>query len=319
MRQLSPILLLCARLLAGSGIFAASCAGEARPVHATSTPAVTPASTARAIPGATQVTFPSRDSDLTGHAPTPIDAWLLKPAGAGPFAAVILLHGCAGLYRKDGADLAPRDRDYADRFVAQGYAVLLPDSFTPRGVDEICTRHERAIRPWYERERDAYGALVWLESQPFVRKGSVGVMGWSHGAITVLATIAHETQSRPADLAQDFRVAVALYPDCRRALERTGWAPPVAPLHILIGEKDDWTPAPPCLELADRTRAQGAAIDVVVYPGAYHDFDDPEMKLHVRHGVTTTASGTATIGTNPAARADAIARVTKIFHDALNP
>jgi dienelactone hydrolase len=275
----------------------------------------------RAIPGATHVTFPSRDGDLTGGAPTTIDGWLMRPEGEGPFAAVVLLHGCGGLYGKGGADLAPRHRDYAGRSVKQGYVVLLPDSFSPRGADEICSHRDRIIRPLYERNRDAYGALVWLEGQPFVRADRVGILGWSNGGITVLGTVARETRSRPAGLAHDFRVAVAFYPDCRRALGSDTFAPPVAPLHILIGEKDDWTAAPPCVELVERARAQSQAapVDIVVYPDAYHDFDDPEMKVHVRHNVATTRSGTATIGMNPVARADAIERVTRIFRDALGP
>jgi hypothetical protein len=39
----------------------------------------------------------------------------------------------------------------------------------------------------------------------------------------------------------------------------------------------------------------------------------------VRHNVATTASGTATIGSNPAARADAIQRVTDLLYAALLP
>ena len=265
------------------------------------------------------MTFPSRDDDLTRASPTAIDAWLLKPPGDGPFPAVILLHGCAGLYRNGNTILAPRERDYAERFVAEGYVVLLPDSFSPRGLDEVCSRHDRPVRASYERNRDAYGALVWLEGQPYVKPDRVGLLGWSHGGITVLATMAHETHSRPKGLAHDFRVAIAFYPACKSALSRGKWAPPVAPLHILIGEADDWTPAAPCVELAKRAQGEGAPVDIVVYPGAYHDFDDPEMAVHVRQHVATTDSGTATLGTNPVARADAIERVTRIFREALAP
>lgn len=291
-------------------------AAQTAPARASSTPDLAPQ---RTLSGATHVSFPSHDADLTKQQPTTLDAWLMRPEGAGPFPAIIFLHGCAGLYRKSGTEIAPREHEYAERFVKQGYVVLMPDSFTPRGVDEICSRHDRTVRAFYERNRDAYGALVWLESQPFTRADRIGLLGWSNGGITVLGTIAHETQSRPAALAHDFRVAVAFYPDCRQALRRAEWSPPVAPLHILIGEKDDWTPASPCVDLVSDAQGHGATIDIVVYPDAYHDFDDPEMQVHVRHNVATTDSGTATIGMNPAARADAIERVTRIFHDALSP
>ncbi len=44
-----------------------------------------------------KVSFPSTDGDLKGGTPTTITAYLYKPAGSGPFAAVVGLHGCGGL------------------------------------------------------------------------------------------------------------------------------------------------------------------------------------------------------------------------------
>src|SRR5207253_1191638 len=59
-----------------------------------------------------RVRFPSRDADLTAGAPTALDAVLFRPAGTGPFATVIALHGCSGLFTSKGA-LHPRDRAWA--------------------------------------------------------------------------------------------------------------------------------------------------------------------------------------------------------------
>jgi dienelactone hydrolase len=295
-----------------AALLAAAC-GSAPPATTTPARSIEPPT----VRGAELVHFPSNDADLTHAAPTMLDGWLFRPTGTGPFPAVVALHGCAGLYA--GTDLTARHRDWAERLTGQGYVVLLPDSFSPRGYDEICSRDQRTIRPGYERDRDTYGALRFLEAQPFVRPDDVGLLGWSNGGITVLMTVSSHTRSRPRDLPHDFRVAVAFYPSCRTALERDDWMPPVAPLHVLIGESDDWTPAPPCVELGARAKAVNAPVEVVVYPGAYHDFDDPVMPVHTRGNVATTPSGRATIGSNPAARADAIARVTGIFRDALAP
>jgi poly(3-hydroxybutyrate) depolymerase len=52
------------------------------------------------------VSFPSLDGALTGRAPTALRGLLLKPAGAGPFPAVVALHGCTGLFDKQGALVA---------------------------------------------------------------------------------------------------------------------------------------------------------------------------------------------------------------------
>ena len=45
------------------------------------------------------------------------------------------------------------------------------------------------------------------------------------------------------------------------------------PTVILIGELDDWTPAPACKKLMARRGGEGAPIRLVVYPDAYHAFD----------------------------------------------
>jgi dienelactone hydrolase len=46
-----------------------------------------------------------------------------------------------------------------------------------------------------------------------------------------------------------------------------------APLMILIGEADDWTPADRCREMITKARPDGAPIALTVYPGAHHAFD----------------------------------------------
>jgi dienelactone hydrolase len=51
----------------------------------------------------------------------------------------------------------------------------------------------------------------------------------------------------------------------------------VRPALILIGERDDWTPARDC-ELWTKWQAKrGAPIKLVVYPGVYHAFDNSAL------------------------------------------
>src|SRR5215470_5344358 len=92
---------------------------------------------AQAVSGAEVVRFASRDDDLTKTAPTTLDALLFRPQGAGPFASVVALHGCAGLFDAPG-QMHARDLDWAQHLVGKGYAVVFPDSFGPRGVREVC-------------------------------------------------------------------------------------------------------------------------------------------------------------------------------------
>lgn len=293
----------------------AGCAAATAPVTHAGESAI---GSATEVPAFEKVTFPSLDGDLTGGTPTLIDGLLFKPAGPGPFPAIVALHGCGGLWSRRGL-LTSRDFDWGTRLRNTGYVVLFPDSFTPRGQKQgICSLKDRTIQPTRERPRDAYGALRFLQSQPFVRPDRVGLLGWSNGGSTVLASIAVRLPIRPADAERGFRTAVAFYPGCRISLERSWWKPAV-PLSIFIGASDDWTPAEPCVELGERARALGVAMEVTTYPGAYHGFDAPNTPLQVRTGVATTASGQAMVGTHPEARRDAIERTLAIFRAALEP
>jgi dienelactone hydrolase len=46
-----------------------------------------------------------------------------------------------------------------------------------------------------------------------------------------------------------------------------------APILILVGEKDDWTHAKPCMECTKALKEAGYNADIIVYPNAYHAFD----------------------------------------------
>jgi dienelactone hydrolase len=85
-----------------------------------------------------------------------------------------------------------------------GYVALIVDSFQPRGYTEICTDFRRVIRR--QRVLDAYGALRWLRSQPFVDGRRIAVAGWPNGAFAVLQVM-DAARERPAE---EFRAAIAL-------------------------------------------------------------------------------------------------------------
>src|SRR6185295_15043953 len=130
-----------------------------------------------------RVRFPSTDGAWTGGAPTQLDGYLYRPSGAGPFPAVVAMHGCGGLFApRDKSRLASRNVDWGTRLSKLGYVVLFPDSFNPRGKPEVCKQQDQTlILPGRHRVADAYGALAWLQKQPFVQPGAIALMGWSHG------------------------------------------------------------------------------------------------------------------------------------------
>jgi dienelactone hydrolase len=221
------------------------------------------------------------------------------PAGeAGPRPAVVLLHGCNGPYER-GA-LSPRMREYTTMVNGEGWHALVLDSLTPRGEKELCTQKigTRAVTVT-KRRLDALGALQWLAVRPDVDADRLALLGWSNGGSTVLAA-SNGTSSAVRSAKVAPRAAVAFYPGCKADLER-GYAP-TAPLLMLLGAEDDWTPARPCIELSQHAKGEPKP-RVEVYPGAFHGFDSLaplRVRTDVPNGVNKGAG--VTVGGEPQAR-----------------
>jgi len=179
---------------------------------------------------AQDVSFPGPGIELTAR--------LYRPAGDGPFPAIVLMHGCSGMWIAPGKPTPSYD-DWARRLQDRGFIAVLLDSFGPRGQKEICTQKQRAISEARDRPRDAYAALRWLATRADVRAGNVHLMGWSNGGSAVLNTLRPDAPGRDPKLA--FRSAIAFYPGC--AAPARGPYRPSAPLLIQAGGADDWTPA----------------------------------------------------------------------------
>lgn len=92
------------------------------------------------------------------------------------------------MYTEEGR-LTARQRQWDDAMRRAGFVTLHVDSFTPRGLREVCTVKDRPVSVWGDRRADAYAALSFLRSLPFVRPDAVAVLGWSMGGITVLAAM----------------------------------------------------------------------------------------------------------------------------------
>src|SRR6202035_6163055 len=80
------------------------------------------------------VHFPS----LEPTAPV-LDGYLFRPAGAGPYPALVFLHGCGGLISRSTGRINTREADWAARFSAAGYVVLMVDSLGPRNHGGMCS------------------------------------------------------------------------------------------------------------------------------------------------------------------------------------
>jgi len=259
------------------------------------------------------VQVPSLDQAMTpdGH-PTQLVGEIDKPEGAGPFPAIVMLHGCGGLFSPKTGKPDTRSVWWADYFRQHGYVTLMIDSFKSRGVTLMCPHGQPAVQANRERPLDAYGALLYLQRQSFVKADRVGVIGWSHGGGTVLYTVDAQTSARPVNLAHDFQAAVAFYPGwCNARSHGWHWQTPV-PLLVLLGASDNWVHAPPCEDFINDSRARGSPAELVVYPDTFHDFDWPDSVRRTIPNFTGRGEDYIT-APNPVAAEDAHARVIGFF------
>lgn len=187
-----------------------------------------------------------------------------KPAGPGPFPAVVLSHTCGGI--KD-----PHMKQHAQELLAEGYVVLPVDSFGPRGLENCASR----ILSGSAGVADAYAALARLATLPFVDQSRIYQVGYSWGAI-VSTWLASPQSAAFAGSSLRFAASIANYGTCRyndkyqfllRDSDR--------PVLMLLGAKDQEFHTASCFPLLEQLKSAGSPVKWHVYPEATHAWDKP--------------------------------------------
>lgn len=233
------------------------------------------------------VYFPSGDGS------TQLVGYVFMPKTAGPYPAIVMLHGRGGPYSSNSnstctfvgpktasdcnaATLSKRHAMWGQYWADRGYLALLPDSFGPRGKaygfgrfthgdpdrDDV---NEKTVRPL-----DAEGALAYLRNRSDVVGEQVFLQGWSNGGSTAL-----NVMIRQGAQTSGYRGALAIYPGCGPKALLQPIVATTMPIAMFLGARDEEVSPKFCQAMAKRSREAGTAIDVTVYPGATHDFDDP--------------------------------------------
>jgi dienelactone hydrolase len=156
---------------------------------------------------------------------------------------------------------------------------MLVDSFGPRGypagfgVGSYENRppevSEQTVRPL-----DAYGALRYLRKRRDVNAERIGVQGWSNGGMTVLVTMGEHA---PGLQQPGFKAAVAEYPGCGMEAVKGAYRM-YAPVLMMVASADEEVSPKLCEEFAKRSQSAGSKLQLKVYQGAEHNFDDPGKK-----------------------------------------
>ena len=231
--------------IASSGPFAPAQARAGEPVEFNS--AVSP-------PTAFQIKRAKQNNTKPKSVPAKrISGNLILPGSTGRHPAIVLMHGCGGIWRWNDV--------WSERLAGWGYVVLDVDSLGPRGVSSVCNRP--GVVPGHIRGMDAHGAKQYLSKHPSVDPERIGIMGMSHGGWATLNALVDD-KNRKLKLAP-FKAGVALYPWCDEPQLLD------APLLILSGALDDWTPAERCQRFAHDNPSPG--LELIVFSDAHHVFD----------------------------------------------
>jgi carboxymethylenebutenolidase len=200
--------------------------------------------------------------------------------------AVVMMHGRAGAYssaakgRYDASTISQRHRMWGALWAANGYVAVLVDGFGPRGYPAGFPRFSYENRPDVVNEvtvrpLDAYGALTWLRTRNDVAPDRIGLQGWSNGGSATLSAMAAGESFAPPTSLQGFSAALVFYAGCRLRGRFDAGYRPYAPSRVFHGTADEEVSYRRCQTLVERGRKAGGDIEMTLYPGATHGFDDP--------------------------------------------
>jgi dienelactone hydrolase len=194
-----------------------------------------------------------------------VEATLYLPrASRSPVGLVIIAPSSSGIEEE-------REVYYARELTKAGIAALVLDSFGSRDLQG--SLYDQSILTEWEIELDAVGALEKLRRDKRINRNRIAILGVSKGG-TVAMNTAFMVRRRWAGVGDSqFAAHIAISPDCTwvtRNPKTTG-----APIRFLLAALDDQTPARPCIELANRIRAEGnSTVETTVYEGAHHAWEE---------------------------------------------
>lgn len=192
---------------------------------------------------------------------TPLSGYLARPAGDGPFPAVLMLHEWWGL-RADVTEMA-------DRLAAEGYVVLAPDLYRGRVTAQVPRAlYWRLTTPQETISADADAAARYLAALPGVDPARLAPLGFCFGGEQSLLLALR----RPVPLAATVMFYGSMVTDSAELAPLQA----AAPLLGIFGATDAQIPAEE-VRAFEQTLAQiGIDHQITLYPDVGHAFVHPE-------------------------------------------
>jgi len=157
--------------------------------------------------------------------------------------------------------------EYLQMYREMGIATFELNSFESRNITStVGTQNEVTIAAII---LDAYRAFEILSKHPNIDKDRISITGWSlGGGVTLFSAWLPINNAINKNI--KFKSHLAFYPPCFFEPENVEFSD--SPIHILIGELDNWTPAEPCEKFV-RKLDNNSNINLTIYEDSHHSFD----------------------------------------------
>ena len=163
---------------------------------------------------------------------------------------------------------------YMDRYLDSGFATLILHSFDSRNVSS--TVGEQVSATTAMLVHDAYKALEVLSNDSRIDKNNIGITGWSLGGGVALFT-AWKPIKDIISPNYEFAAHLPIYPPCMVMPDNLLFT--ASPIHILIGEDDNWVPSEACVEMVELANLDN--LSITTYRNSHHSFDRTHELIHV--------------------------------------
>jgi carboxymethylenebutenolidase len=209
------------------------------------------------------VRFKSGDETISG--------FLALPDSAGPHPAIVAIHEWWGL--NDWV------KEEAQKFAEQGYATLAVDLYRGKVAYDPALAHElmRGM-PQDRAVRDLKAAFAYLASRPEVNPDKIGSIGWCMGGALSLQLAVNESKLAACV------VNYGAMPTDPQDIQKIQ-----APVLGNFGADDRGIPASAVQAFEKAMKAAQKSIDVKIYEGAGHAFENPNNKLGYREDTAEDA------------------------------
>lgn len=246
-------------------------------------------------------TTPPLGSEIVGE--------FFLPKGTGPHPAVVLTHDCRGV--------RPFQRERAKIISGWGYATLLVDSYSTRGISnpEVCAnlfewrRHEAVAG----RGFDIYGAIGWLTKRSDIDATKLFVVAWDlDSTLGAVARVGMHTMIPSLKIT----AAVSIAPNCARVSSGEF----ITSILVIAAANDDWWPAKNCEKMVAAGTSAGSDITLKTLD-ASRGFDDDQIaepfNLNVYNPNKSTGRG-ATYHYNEAAASESLELIRSYLTEKTN-